>query len=330
MGRPYALLRAGFPYVKTLGVRPETDYPVDVAIGAEGRFYVLRCSPMSGKGDIVKLTWDEEQLGVFGEQGTEDGQFLRPIMLALDGDENLFVTDDSLHQITIFSKEGEFLGKWGQHGDGDGQLNRPSGIAFDADENVYIVDTLNHRVQKFTKDGKFLLKWGSYGDGDGEFNMPWGITLDELGDVYVADWRNDRVQKFTADGQYVFKLGRSGGGDGEFNRPSGVAVDSDGDIYVTDTRNDRVQLFTSEGRYVEQFIGDSILNKSAREVLLINPGSLRMRERACLEPQKRFRFPKSVRVDDQGRMYVVDYLSSRVQVYQKDAIPLEEGQIPPP
>ena len=48
------------------------------------------------------------------------------------------------------------------------------------------------------------------------------------------------------------------------------------------------------------------------------------------ERQKRLRNPRSVRFDDQGRMYIPDFGAFRVQVYQKDVIPLEPGQIDAP
>ena len=325
MVRPYALLRAGFPYLKTIGMRRVTNQPMDVAIGGDGRIYVLLRA-----GLIRSLTLDDGDLGTIGGGGTDDGKFTWPVSLIIDGEENLYVSDEALHRITKLSKDGEFLDKWGEQGDGDGQLNRPSGMAFDAEENIYVSDALNHRVQKFTKDGKFLMKWGEHGAGEGQLDMPWGITVDELGDVYVVDWRNDRIQKFTADGEFIFALGRSGNGDGEFNRPTGIEVDRDGDIYVADCGNDRVQLFSAEGRYVEQFIGDASLSKSARAYLMTNPLPLRLREMAKLEPQKRLREPKSVRADDEGRMYVPDFRSFRVQVYQKDAIPLKADEIAPP
>jgi DNA-binding beta-propeller fold protein YncE len=309
-------------------MRRVTNHPVDVGIGLEGRVYVLL--RLDGSASIARITFDDDDLGPISGHGTEDGKLQWPVTLIVDGDENLFISDEISHQITKLSREGDFLGKWGEEGTGDGQLNRPAGIAFDPEENIYVVDALNHRVQKFTKDGKFILKWGSYGDGEGEFNMPWGITVDELGDVYVTDWRNDRIQKFSAEGEFVFALGRSGSGNGEFNRPAGVAVDKDGDIYVADCGNNRVQLFSEEGRYVEKFLGDATLSKSAREYLMPNAKPLRLREMADLEPQKRLRSPRSVRVDDEGRMYIPDYESFRVQVYQKEAIPLDETQIGPP
>lgn len=328
MPRAYALLRAGFPYVKTIGMRRVTSNPVDVAIGKEGRLYVL-CRGDLGT-EIRRCTWEDEDLGGIGSAGTGEGQLLWPVSVIVDRDENLFVSDEATNRISIFSRQGEFLGKWGEAGSGDGQLNRPSGIAFDAEENIYVVDTLNHRVQKFTKDGKFLLKWGRFGDGDGEFNMPWGIAVDDEGDVYVADWRNDRIQKFTADGEFIFKFGTHGSGDGQFNRPAGVAVDSHGDIYVADWGNDRVQLFSPEGRYVEKFIGDATLSRMAIDYLRANAIPLRLREMTVLEPQKRFRGPASVRLDNQGRMYVADFGCHRVQIYQKQAYVLGPNEIAPP
>ena len=330
MGRPYALLRAGFPYIKTLGTRSVTDYPADVAIGGDGVLYVLCRYNIDGNFLVRKLTYEEEDMGSIGTRGTGDESCLWPVNIIVNHEDNLYISDEASHQIVMFTKDGDFLGKWGEEGDGDGQLSRPSGLAFDADENIYVVDTLNHRVQQFTKDGDFLRKWGGFGNGEGQFDMPWGITVDELGDAYVADWRNDRIEKFSADGEFIFQLGSSGSGDGEFKRPTGVAVDRDGDIYVADCGNNRVQLFSAEGRYIQKFTGDATLSQLGRRYILANAVPLRLRETVNLEPQKLFRSPKSVRLDGQGRMFVAEEESYRIQVYQKDAIPLEPHQIAPP
>ena len=47
-------------------------------------------------------------------------------------------------------------------------------------------------------------------------------------------------------------------------------------------------------------------------------GPNRMRDMANLEPSKYLRRPKSVVVDDEGRMFISDNGSYRVQVYQKE------------
>lgn len=325
MSRPHGLLRVGFPFLATLGMRRMTNFPMDLAIGDEGRLYCLTRTE-----GIKVFNWDDEDLGFISGTGTGDGQLSWPVAIVRDRQENLYVSDERLHRISSFTKDGELLGTWGEHGDGDGQLNRPSGIAFDADENLYVVDSMNHRVQKFTRDGEFLAKWGGYGDGDGQFNMPWGIAVDELGDVYVADWRNDRIQKLSADGRYILEVGESGSEDGQLNRPSGVAVDSDGDIYVADRGNNRVQQFDATARYVDTFIGDATLGKAATTYVLANPRPLRLREMTPLGPQKRLRGPVSVKLDDQGRLYIADYGSYRFQVYQKQVVHLGPDQIAPP
>ena len=332
MGRPYGLLRAGYPFLKTLGMRRITNYPNDVAVGAEGRVYIL-CRN-EGAADIRVWSFDDaerltDDLISIGSFGSGEGQYTWPVNIVLDSNENIYVSDEALNRISAFDRDGEFLGSWGEEGSAQGQINGPAGIAFDSDENLYVVDALNNRVQKFTKDGELITCWGDQGCGPGEFNMPWGVTVDELGDVYIVDWRNDRLQKFTSDGEFILEIGGSGCGDGEFNRPTGVAVDRFGDIYVADTGNNRVQLFNEEGRYVQKFIGDATLSRVARDYMLTNAYPNRLRDMADLEKEKRLRAPRSVRVDG-DLMYVADYKSYRVQVYRNEAIPLDEHQLAPP
>ena len=328
MARPYGLLRAGFPYVKTLGMRRCTDYPVDVAVGDEDRVYVLL-----RQGVIRIWRYDDydslPELEGIGGPGAGQGQLQWPVALVADGQGSLFVVDEGLHRVTEFSEEGDFLGQWGEHGSGQGQLNRPAGIAFDPHGDVYVTDAMNHRVQKFTRDGRFLMGWGGHGNGEGQFDSPWGIAVDELGDVYVSDWRNDRLQKFTADGDFIFQIRRAGSEPEKFNRPTGVAVDEHGDIYVADCGNNRVLLFNEEAEYVQGFWGDATLSKVARAYMYVNAQPNRFRAMANLDPERRFRTPRSVRVDHQGRMFVPDFQAYRVQVYQKEAIPLDESHITP-
>ena len=332
--RPYALLRVGFSYHRTVGMRRLTNTPVDLAVSRDGTLFVL-CRG-AGQGFIRQLTLDDETPGAvnlmagaaqIGGTHSVNGSFIWPASLVMDAKENLWVADEGTHQISSFTKEGELICQWGELGANDGQFNRPSGIAFDPEENLYVVDAQNHRVQKFTKDGTILMSFGGFGDDEGQLNMPWGIEVDELGDVYVADWRNDKVKKFTADGQFIFQFGGSGSEDGQFNRPSGVTVDQHGDIYVADRGNNRVQLFNSRGNFVEKFIGDATLGKQAYGYMITNLMTLRLREMSSLEPQKRLRAPISVRVDGDGRMYIADYGSHRIQVYIKEAHPLGTNEI---
>lgn len=324
------LIKYGYTIGRGEQFGPGFTSPVFAARGEGNLLYVLcRASEYRPEGTrITVCTVDEEYVNAFARgvpaQGPhtfnfDDGSLVWPTALAFDRDWNVYVTDEWLNRISIFTKDGDFIGKWEERpGTGDGELNRPSGLAFDADENVYIVDSGNHRVQKFTKDGRFLAKWGTQGSGPGEFNMPWGIALDREGHVYIADWRNDRIQKFSPDGQFLMQCGRSGSGDGELNRPSGVAVDKDGVIYVADWLNNRLQVFDAEGHFVTARTGDATISKWGKEKLDANPEMWEERERAYgLEREKDFWGPTGVTVDDEGRIFVTESARNRIQVYRK-------------
>lgn len=125
------------------------------------------------------------------------------------------------------------------------------------------------------------------------------------------------------------EFGSSGAGNGEFNRPAGICVDSDGDIYVVDRGNDRVQQFNPEGKYVDKFLGDATVGKMARTYIMASAKVLRLREMAGTETTKRLRSPTSVRVDDQGRLYITDFGCHRIQVYKKESYPLGPMDIIP-
>jgi DNA-binding beta-propeller fold protein YncE len=273
-----------------------------------------------GKLTIGPVPGDEEVVCDFSRPGDGPGEMIWPAGIALDSQENVYVTDEWLNRVSIFDKDGNFLRLWGAPGSGDGEFNRPSGIAIDQQDTLYIVDSHNHRVQKFTPDGKFLARWGSLGSAAGQFNSPWGLTVDQEGQVYVADHKNHRVQKFTPDGEFVMQFGRYGTGKGQLHRPADVAVDPEGDVYVCDWANHRVQVFGPEGKAVTSLLGDAQeLSKWAKMTLAASPDAMkRRREVHSLEREWRFAFPTAVVFDAKhGRVIVSDTQRNRLQIYNK-------------
>ena len=325
-------------YQKTIGIVNNQPTgrgfanPVDLTVSGDGLILVLnRGAPIFSR--VGVCNWDEEYLYEIGSIGEEDGQFKLPTSIALDSQEQMYISDEFNDRISVFDLSGKFLHKWGEHGSGDGQLDGPSGLAFDTDDALYVADQNNHRVQKFTSEGQFLTSFGGPGAGDGQLNMPWGVTVDPDGEVYVADWRNDRVQKFTADGRFVASFGDSGAGEGQFHRPSSVAVDSDGYIYVADWGNERVQVLASDGGHLLTLKGQATLSKWADEFLDANPDESGPREKSNLAPdlppqyntayqvssqtEALFWGPTSVNLDRHDRLYVTETSRHRIQVYQK-------------
>ena len=335
-------LRESYQYSHTVGFNTTIQgrgfsYPVDAALGDNDTIYVLNrgaaedATAMNAKG-VTVCTVSEEFLGTFSGGGTGDGQMIWPVGIALDEDQNIYISDEFLQRVSIFNSKWEFVGKWGVQGSGKGEFQGPAGIAFDRDGNLLVADAQNSRIQRYSKDGRYLGEWGKPGDGKGALNMPWGISVDDAGSVYVADWRNDRIQKFDSDGKYLSTFGSSGSGDGQFDRPTGVAVDADGYIYVADWTNERVQVLGPDGSFIAKLRGDSIVSKWGMDYFVGTPEELEARNQADLDVsewvatnpaeesatrEKLFWGPISVKVDAKGRLFVVESCRFRIQVYQK-------------
>ena len=96
---------------------PGFNCPVKMAIGESHVVYVLN----RGYGrscHVAKITvglvpGDEEYLAEFSKFGNADGDLTWPVGLALDSQENLYVTDEWLNQVSSFDKEGNLLSVWG-------------------------------------------------------------------------------------------------------------------------------------------------------------------------------------------------------------------------
>ena len=295
-------------------------FPVDFAVGSGGTLYVVsRGEEFFPSHGITKCTLNHEVLWEDRGLGFAKGQSPWPTSVGVDSNENVYISDEYVNLIFVYDKVGNLLNSWGVKGSGNGEFNGPSGLAFDKEDNLYVVDSLNQRVQVFSKDGKFLAKWGSEGSGDGQLNMPWGIAIDKAGDVYLADWKNGRVQRFTSKGKYLGSYGGVSDRDGELKRPTGVAVDNEGDVYVADWGNHRLNIYAPDGAFLTAFIGDAEqLSPWAQSVVDSNRDFAKARRRADLTPEWRFRFPVAVKVDDEGRIMVLETHCHRIQIYIKE------------
>lgn len=220
-----------------------------------------------------------------------DGQFYSPSAIAIDSEDNIYITDIFNHRIQKFDRNGVFITKWGSFGVGDGQFDRPDAIAMDSSGNIFVSDYKNNRIQKFTNIGTFLAKWGSFGSSDGQFFGPRGITIDATGDVYVADAVNDRIQKFTNSGVFLDKFGTTGSGDGHLDNPYDLIIDSANNIYVSDFNNHRIQKFTNSGLF------------------LVNWGSFGTSDGQFMGPAE------MVLNNTLGHLYIADSNNHRIQVF---------------
>ncbi|MBL8343216.1 MAG: 6-bladed beta-propeller [Rubrivivax sp.] len=125
----------------------EFNLPRDIAIGAQGRLYVVD----GGNFRVVVFDREGNPLKSFGSVGKQYGQFARPKEIAVDRDGNVYVVDAAFGNFQIFNPEGELLLFVGERSERDGPARYmlPSGIAVDEDGRVYMVDQWYRKIEVF-------------------------------------------------------------------------------------------------------------------------------------------------------------------------------------
>ncbi len=275
------------------GKRPPVwhlSQPMGLAISDDGqRVYVSDLVQTL----VYKFDLSTKKVTLIGEPTERGKPFDVPFGLALDGEENLYVVDNSKKAIVVLDRQGRVVRKVTPEG-----MERPSGIALDQKRGrFYVADTShqrssNHFVWIFSLEGRFLGKIGAgKGTAKGALLFPTYLTLDGEGNLYVADTMNARVQVFSPDGKALRTIGERGDTPGTFARPKGVALDSFGNLYVVDSDWANVQIFNAGGRPLLFFGGRGRY-----------PGLLNT--------------PTGIGIDKENRIYVADTQNLRVNVYQ--------------
>lgn len=129
--------------------------------------------------------------------------------------------------------------------------------------------------------------------GMGKLGVPVNIVVDTDGTRYVADTGRNQVVIYGADDSYQGAIG-----DAEKFRPTGVAVSGDR-IYITDLTGHCVQVYAKKGH----------------EHLFTIP---RDPEAADDKEPGKLYMPVNLALDPQGRLYVSDMASCKVQIYAAD------------
>jgi len=191
---------------------------------------------------VVFFAEDGSPTRMFGKEGTGPGEFIYPVGLALDDEDNLYVCEyGSNDRVQKFAPDGRFLMAFGTFGTGPQDLQRPSGLVW-RDGQVYVADAINNRIQVFTDEGRFVGTLG--GEAPPVLRFPYDIRNGPDNTLYVIEYAAGRLTQLDLQGRVVGRFGRTGPGENEFQTPWGLEVDSRGRVYVADTRNARIVELT--------------------------------------------------------------------------------------
>lgn len=217
-------------------VSEDADFVSPVAIAEDGRGGFLVTD--SELGAVVRLDGTGNPAGMLGSDSLK-----RPTGIARDPETGrIFVTDTALHQVLVFSSEGELLDSIGARGSAPGRFNYPTLLTI-AGRQLFVADTLNFRIQVFDLTGDGKLAFGRLGINVGDLTRPKGVAVGADGRVYVVESYFDHLLVYDGAGRLLLPIGGTGDEVGQFYLPSGVWTDGRGLVYVADMFNGRIAVF---------------------------------------------------------------------------------------
>ena len=125
--RPMRIPYVQLQYSHTIGrgeqFGPGFSYPIHMARGEDDLMYVLcRSSEYRPEGTrIAVCTVDEEYVNAFArgvpqqgphEYNFDDGSLVWPVTVAIASNGNVYVSDEWLNRISMFTRDGDYIGKW--------------------------------------------------------------------------------------------------------------------------------------------------------------------------------------------------------------------------
>jgi DNA-binding beta-propeller fold protein YncE len=247
-----------------IGSFPTDGIPCGLALGANGTLYVadeynnigLRLFSQSGvpmgtfnPGSAIEsygIGFLSDQSVVFTDyygkrvlrykpDGTLLGQFatggVNSAWLAVDGSDNIYVTDSEGDLVRKFTSTGALITGF--------FVNHPAGVAF-AEGKVFVTEQFGGNIRVFAPDGTPL---GSFSNAGATFAQQ--LHANGAGLLYLGDHGTDMLRCFTTAGTLQWTLGPAVAGY-PFANAELFSVDQapDGTLFVGDFNNHNVLIFT--------------------------------------------------------------------------------------
>jgi DNA-binding beta-propeller fold protein YncE len=171
-----------------------------------------------------------------------------------DPDKHIWIVDDDMHVINIFTNDGKFvrtMGERGVPGRGPNNFNRPTDIAWLPEGTFFVADGYaGTRVAKFDKDFNFVKDWGQppvdpANPMPNEFWSVHSIGVSNDRRVFVADREHSRMQVFDENGKFLDMWPT-----GHRSNVLAHIVTEDDYVWVADWRHDRLVKYDLSGRYI--------------------------------------------------------------------------------
>lgn len=192
--------------------------PFRMAVDSQGR--ILVTEPYLS---LIQV-FDTKQGKRLQIRGDKTQRMVFPTYIAVDGDDNIYVSEPLLAAVLVYAPDGHFLRAIGAD-----RLYIPFGLAVDAaNRTLYVADHYRSEIQVYTLEGELLEVISGRGRQPGELWDPTDIVLHH-GMIFVLDTGNARFQIFDLAGnsKEIWPFARD-------RWPVAFALDAAGHLYLVD------------------------------------------------------------------------------------------------
>ena len=171
-------------------------------------------------------------------KGDRNNRLYAPTYIAVDADNNIYLTELGQSVISVLHPGGRFLRTIGL-----GVLKVPAGIWIDKrTRRLYVADWLRSEILSFDLEGRLLEVFGSWGTGPGQLYRPLDVVVH--GDTLVVlDAGNSRFEVFDLQGhlRHIWPYGPN-------RTPIALACDAVGNLYYIDLDSGGLVAMDREGK----------------------------------------------------------------------------------
>ncbi|HYE24219.1 MAG TPA: hypothetical protein VEG32_03370 [Clostridia bacterium] len=234
----------------------------------------------------------------FRIEGGPGRRMRRPSGVAVDAEDNIYVSDERQRVILVYDSEGVYRRALGiQYG--ENMFEKPAGLAIDRSAgHVYVLDSAAGELAVLLLDGKVLKQVGGPRSQGIRFDNPTQVAVG-ADRVAVLDASGSRIRVFSLDCDLLSEFRIRGEEQPPMSSALGLGIDAGGHIYVTNVMSD-VRVYTQDGKLIDRL-------EQSRST------------------HEGFRAPEGVWIDDSGRMFVADTRNRRIQVFTRS----QEGIVNP-
>jgi len=219
-----------------------------------------------------------------------------PLSIAVDSDGFIYVLERRASAVLVFDKAEKYQRAFSLK---LLSVTSPTAMLIDKKNSLlFVSDAATRKIVVTDLKGVFIRSIGGAGEAEGEFSLPIAMALNSKGHLLVADAFSARIQIFDDTGRFLSRFGKRGDSPGDFQLIKSIAVDSSDNIYVVDGRAHNITIFNAQG-----------------ELLLVMGGFYAATETGKLAPGG-FSLPVGIDIDTSDKIYVVDQMNARVQIFQ--------------